>query len=72
MKSLLVPELAHSEIFKFMKEHGVEIYSIRFNPEEFEKYNKILTDIILRGIQAVKEFEEFDRYNDEVAREAGE
>ena len=72
MKSLLVPELAHDMIFEFMKEHGVEVYSIRFDPEEFTKYNKMLTDIIIRGIKSLQEFEEFDRYNDEIAREAGE
>ena len=72
MKSLLVPELAHDMIFEYMKEHGVEIYSIRFDPYEFEKYHKIISDILLRGLQAVKEFEEFDHYNDQVAREAGE
>ena len=72
MKSLLVPELAHDMIFEFMKEHGVEGYSIRFDPYEFEKYHKIITDILLRGLQAVKEFEEFDRYNDQVAKEMDE
>ena len=72
MKSLLVPELAHDMIFEYMKERGVEIYSIRFDPYEFEKYHKIISDILLRGLQAVKEFEEFDRYNDKIAKEAGE
>ena len=72
MKSLLVPELAHDMIFEYMKEHGVEVYSIRFDPYEFEKYHKIISDILLRGLQAVREFEEFDRFNDEIAREAGE
>ena len=72
MKSLLVPELVHDMIFDFMKEHGVEIHSIRIDPYEFAKYHKIITDILLRGLQAVKEFEEFDRYNDKIAREAGE
>ena len=72
MKSLLVPELAHDMIFEFMKEHGVKVYSIRFDPYEFEKYHKIISDILLRGLQAVQEFEEFDRYNDEIAREMGE
>ena len=72
MKSLLVPELAHDMIFEFMKEHGVEIYSIRIDPYEFEKYHKIISDILLRGLQAVKEFEEFDKYNDEIAKEVGE
>ena len=72
MKSLLVPELAHDMIFEFMKEHGVKVYSIRFDPYEFEKYHKIISDILLRGLQAVKEFEEFDKYNDEIAREVDE
>ena len=72
MKSLLVPELAHDMIFEFMKEHGVEVYSIRFDPYEFEKYHKIISDILLRGLQAVRDFEEFDRYNDEIAREVDE
>ena len=69
MKSLLVPELAHDMIFEYMKKHGVEVYSIRFDPYEFEKYHKIISDILLRGLQAVKEFEEFDRYIDEIAKE---
>ena len=69
MKSLLVPELAHGMIFEFMKERGVEIYSIRINPDEFTKYNKMITDILLCGMQAVREFEEFDKYNDKIARE---
>lgn len=72
MKSLLVPELVHGMIFEIMKEHGIELYEIRFDPEEFKKYNKMLTDIIIRGINSLQEFEEFDRYNDKVAREAGE
>ena len=72
MKSLLVPELAHDMIFEYMKEHGVKVYSIRFDPYEFEKYHKIISDILLRGLQAVKEFEEFDRYNDEIAKETEE
>lgn len=72
MKSLLVPELVHGMIFETMKEHGIKVYEIRFDPEEFTKYNKMLTDIIIRGINSLQEFEEFDRYNDEIAREAGE
>ena len=72
MKSLLVPELAHSMIFEIMKEHGIKVYEIRFDPAEFTKYNKMLTDIIIRGIKSLQEFEEFDKYNDEIAREAGE
>ena len=72
MKSLLVPELAHSMIFEIMKEHGIKVYEIRFDSDEFTKYNKMLTDIIIRGIKSLQEFEEFDKYNDEIAREAGE
>ena len=72
MKSLLVSELAHSMIFEIMKEHGIKVYEIRFDPDEFTKYNKMLTDIIIRGIKSLQEFEEFDKYNDEIAREAGE
>ena len=72
MKSLLVPELVHDMIFKTMKEHGINVYEIRFDPEEFTKYNKMLIDIFIRGINDLREFEEFDRYNDELAREVGE
>ena len=72
MKSLLVPELAHDMIFEFMKEHGITIYTIRLDPDEYAKYNRLISEVLLRGMQAVKEFEEFDKYNDEIAREAGE
>ena len=72
MKSLLVPELAHDMIFEYMKEHGVEVYSIRFDPYEFEKYHKIINDILLRGLQAVQEFGGFDHYNDELGKEESE
>ena len=72
MKSLLVPELVHGMIFEIMKEHGIKVYEIRFDSEEFRKYNRMLTDIIIRGINSLQEFEEFDHYNDRVAREAGE
>lgn len=72
MKQLLVPELVKEKLYEFMKEHGVSVYSIRFDSDEFAKYNKWISEIFLRGMQAVQEFEEFDRYNDKVAREAGE
>ena len=72
MKNLLVPELVHDMIFETMKEHGIKVFEIRFDPEEFTKYNKMLTDIVIRGINSLQEFAEFDRYNDQVAREAGE
>lgn len=72
MKSLLVPELVHDMIFDIMKEHGIKVFEIRFDSDEFTKYNRMLTDIIMRGIKSLQEFEEFDRYNDEVTREAGE
>ena len=72
MKSLLVPELARDMIFEYMKEHGVEAYSICFDPEAYAKYNKLISEVLFRGMQAVKEFEEFDRYNDEIAKEVDE
>ena len=72
MKNLLVPELVHDMIFETMKEHGIKVFEIRFDSEEFTKYNKMLTDIVIRGIKSLQEFEEFDKYNDEIAREAGE
>lgn len=72
MKQLLVPELVKEKLYEFMKDHGVSIYSIRFDSDEFAKYNKWISEIFLRGMQAIQEFEEFDRYNDKLAREAGE
>lgn len=72
MKQLLVPELVKEKLYEFMKDHGVSIYRIRFDSDEFAKYNKIISEVFLRGMQAIQEFEEFDRYNDEIAREAGE
>lgn len=72
MKQLLVPELVKEKLYEFMKEHGVSIYSIRFDSDEFAKYNKIISEVFLRGMQAIQEFEEIDRYNDELAKEAGE
>ena len=72
MKQLLVPELVKEKLYEFMKEHGVSVYSIRFDSDEFAKYNKLISEVFLRGMQAIREFEEFDRYNDELAREAGE
>ena len=59
-------------IFETMKEHGIKVFEIRFDSEEFAKYNKMLADIVIRGIKSLQEFEEFDRYNDELAKEAGE
>lgn len=72
MKHLLVPELMREKVDEFMKEHGIRIYTVRLDPEEYAKYNRLISEVLLRGMQAVKEFEEFDRYNDEIAREAGE
>ena len=72
MKSLLVPELVHGMIFETMKEHGIKVYEIRFDPEEFTKYNKMLTDIIIRGIKSLQMFEGFDHLNDELGKEEGE
>lgn len=72
MKHLLVPELMREKVDEFMTEHGIHIYTIRLDPDEYAKYNKLISEVLLRGMQAVREFEEFDRYNDQVAREAGE
>ena len=72
MKHLLVPELMREKVDEFMKEHEIMIYTIRLDPDEYAKYNRLISEVLLRGMQAVKEFEEFDRYNDKVAREAGE
>ena len=72
MNYLPVPDLMKSNVEEFMKEHGVNVKTFLFEPEAYVKYNKLISEILLRGMQAVKEFEEFDRYNDQVAREAGE
>ena len=72
MKHLLVPELMREKVDEFMMEYGIHIYTIRLDPDEYAKYNKLISEVLLRGMQAVREFEEFDRYNDEIAREAGE
>ena len=67
MKQLLVPELVKEKLYEFMKEHEITIYTIRLDPDEYAKYNKLISEVLLRGMQAVREFEEFDRYNDEIA-----
>ena len=72
MKHILVPELMRDKLNEFMMEHEIHIYTIRLDPDEYAKYNKLISEVLLRGMQAVKEFEEFDKYNDEIAREAGE
>lgn len=72
MKHILVPELMREKLNEFMMEHGIHIYTIRLDPDEYAKYNKLISEVLLRGMQAVKEFEEFDRYNDEIAKEVRE
>ena len=72
MKHLLVPELMRDKVDEFMKEHGIHIYTVHLNPDEYAKYNRLISEVLLRGMQAMQEFEEFDRYNEEIAREAGE
>ena len=72
MKHLLVPELMREKVDEFMKEHGIHFNTIRLDPDEYAKYNKLISEVLLRGMQAVREFEEFDRHIDKVAREAGE
>ena len=72
MKHLLVPELMREKVDDFMKEYGISIYTIRLDPDEYAKYNRLISEVLLRGMQVVKEFEEFDRYNDEIAKEVRE
>ena len=60
------------KVDEFMMEHGIHIYTVRLDPEEYAKYNRLISEVLIRGMQAVKEFEEFDHYNDRIAREAGE
>lgn len=72
MKYIPVPDLMKSDVEEFMKEHDVNVKIFLFNPEMYNKYSKLISEILLRGMQAVREFEEFDRYNDEIAKEADE
>ena len=72
MKYLPVPELMKTNVEMFMKEHDVDVKTFLFDPEAYAKYNKLISEILLRGMQAMQEFEEFDRYNDEIAKEVGE
>lgn len=72
MKYIPVPDLMKSNVEEFMKEHGVNVKTFLFEPEAYANYNKLISEILLRGMQAVQEFEEFDRYNDQVAREVDE
>ena len=72
MKYIPVPDLMKSNVEGFMKEHDVDVKTFLFDPDEYAKYNKLISEILLRGMQAVREFEEFDRYNDEIAKEVGE
>lgn len=72
MKYIPVPDLMKSNVEEFMKEHDVDVKTFLFDPETYNKYNKLISEVLLRGMQVVKEFEEFDHYNDQVAREVGE
>ena len=72
MKHILVPELMRDKLNEFMMEHRIHIYTIRLDPDEYAKYNKLISEVLLRGMQAVREFEEFDRCIDQVAREEEE
>ena len=72
MKYIPVPDLMKSNVEEFMKEHDIDVKTFLFDPETYNKYIKLISVILLRGMQAVREFEKFDRFNDEVAREAGE
>ena len=72
MKHILVPELMREKVDEFMKEHGISIYTIRLDPDEYAKYNKLISEVLLRGMQTVREFEEFDRYNNKIAKKVDE
>ena len=72
MKYIPVPDLMKSNVEEFMKEHDIDVKTFLFDPETYNKYNKFISEILLRGMQTVREFEEFDRYNDEIAKEADE
>ena len=72
MKYIPVPDLMKTNIEEFMKERDVNVKTFLFDAEAYAKYNKLICEILIRGMQAVQEFEEFDHYNDKIAREAGE
>ena len=72
MKYLPIPDLMKTNVEEFMKERDVNLKTFLFEPEAYAKYNKLICVILIRGMQAVQEFEEFDRYNDEIATEVGE
>ena len=72
MKYIPVPDLMKTNIEEFMKERDVNVKTFLFDAEAYAKYNKLICEILIRGMQAVKEFEEFDRYNDEIAKEVRE
>ena len=72
MKYLPVPDLMKTNVEEFMKERNVNLKTFLFESEAYARYNKLICEILIRGMQAVQEFEEFDRYNDKIAREAEE
>lgn len=72
MKYIPVPDMMKTNLEEFMKERNVNVETFLFEPEAYARYNKLICEILIRGMLAVREFEEFDRYNDEIAREVGE
>ena len=72
MKYIPVPDLMKTNVEEFMKERDVDLKTFLIEPEAYTKYIKLISVILIRGMQAVQEFEDFDKYNDEIAREAGE
>ena len=60
MKYIPVPDLMKSNVEEFMKEHDVDVKTFLFNPETYNKYNKLISEILLRGMQAVQELEDIE------------
>ena len=60
MKYIPVPDLMKSNVEEFMKERDVDVKTFLFDPETYNKYNKLISEILLRGMQAVQEFEDIE------------
>ena len=60
MKYTPVPDLMKSNVEEFMKERNVDVKTFLFDHETYNKYNKLISEILLRGMQAVQEFEDIE------------
>ena len=60
MKYIPVPDRMKSNVEEFMKERDVDVKTFLFDPETYNKYNKLISEILLRGMQAVQEFEDIE------------